>query len=153
MAKRAMQLKQTQKLDYTPLYQSTPKDNPLLYKSLIRCLLLHQKGYLRCNVCRVLNAQVRGYILDTRTSVYIKSDYKNPSPCTGIKECLETFRLFMCPNPQGWDRGHDYPNTLQTFPKQITPETNTQESQVKLMISMDQKGFGLYPFVKKRTFS
>jgi hypothetical protein len=33
-----------------------------------------------------------------------------------------------------WDL---FQNTLQTFPKQLTPKTTTQESYLKAMISMD----------------
>jgi hypothetical protein len=40
-----------------------------------------------------------------------------------------------------------FQNTLQTFPKQLPPKTTPKESYVKAMISMDYKGFGLYPLV------
>ena len=46
-----------------------------------------------------------------------------------------------------WDL---FQNTLQTFPKQLPPKTKTQESSLKAMISMDKKGFGLYPLVLKK---
>ena len=36
---------------------------------------------------------------------------------------------------------------VTNFPQTTPPKTTTQESQVKAMISMDCKGFGLYPLV------
>ena len=71
----------------------------LIIKKVDRKLFLtYSKIVKRLHSIKVLNAEVRGYILTTRTSVYIKNGSKNPSPCLEIKECLETFRLFMCPS-------------------------------------------------------
>ena len=39
---------------------------------------------------------------------------------------------------------------ITNFPQTTPPKTTTQESQVKAMISMDCKGFGLYPLVEKK---
>ena len=71
----------------------------LIIKKVDRKLFLtYSKIVKRLHSIKVLNTEVWGYIITTRTSVYIKNGSINPTPCLGIKGCLETFRLFMCPS-------------------------------------------------------